>query len=267
MITVSLGLLAIVYGIGVARVWSTAGFGRGIGYWEAASFALGWLVLAAALVSRLDEWSDTLFAAHMLQHELLMVIAAPLVALGAPITAVAWALPNRMEHGAGQRLVRVLARSAWILPAAAVCVLHAVLLWIWHVPVLYDLALAHETVHAVQHLSFFGSGVLFWWVLAHGRTGRSGYGAAVLYVFATALHSGLLGALLALSPHVWYARYLTGRNMWGLSPIEDQQIAGLIMWIPASVVFSAAGLVFLAGWLRESGRRVEHLGSTRPTTI
>jgi cytochrome c oxidase assembly factor CtaG len=94
--------------------------------------------------------------------------------------------------------------------------------------------------------------------------GRARYGAAVLYVFATALHSGFLGALLTLSTRIWYAPYASPSTGWQISPMEDQQVAGLIMWVPASVVFAGAGLGFLMAWLRESARRVEAFEATPP---
>ena len=126
-------------------------------------------------------------------------------------------------------------------------------MWIWHIPALYDAALAHEGVHVVQHLCFFSTAALFWWGIAHGRHGRTGYGAAVVYVFATAIHGGLLGALMTVSPHVWYAPYLTQPSA-RLTPLEDQQLAGLLMWVPASLVFVAGALVLFAAWLRQSDR-------------
>jgi len=256
----ALVLLATLYSIGVSRAWSSAGIGRSIGYWQVASYLAGWLTLVAALASPLDEWSDSLFAAHMLQHELLMAVAAPLIAFGSPLTAFAWSLSG-IRHSS--RVVQRVTRSVGMLPAAMACVLHAAALWMWHLPALYDAALAHESVHAVQHLSFFATGVLFWWILAHGHYGRAGYGAAVLYVFATGLQSGFLGALITLSPRVWYAPYTAAQRLWNVSPIEDQQLAGLIMWIPASVVFAGAGLAFLVAWLHEPGRRVGHSSPTR----
>jgi hypothetical protein len=106
----------------------------------------------------------------------------------------------------------------------------------------------------VQHISFFGTAALFWWGIAHGRYGRIAYGAAVVYVFATAVHSGVLGALLTFSPRVWYAPYLTSHAS-GLTPLEDQQLAGLLMWVPAGLIFAMGGLGFFAAWLRESDRR------------
>src|SRR5437588_564476 len=113
------------------------------------------------------------------------------------------------------------------------------------------------SAHMVQHLSFFGSAALFWWGLAHGRYGRLGYGAAVLYVFATAVHSGVLGALLTFSPRVWYPLYESTASRFGMTPLEDQQLAGLLMWVPASLVFIAGGLYFFAAWIRESERRAQ----------
>jgi cytochrome c oxidase assembly factor CtaG len=239
----------------VFRLWRRAGVGRGIGWWQAGSFVVAWLTLVIALTSPLDEWSEHLFAAHMLQHELLMVVAAPLIALSSPFAALASAFHH--TYLPANAILRPIGRSTATLWAGLVCALHAVALWGWHIPALYDAALAHQSVHAVQHLSFFGTAVLFWWVLVHGRHGRAGYGAAVLFVFGTALHSGFLGALLALSPRIWYAPYATTSALWRLSPLEDQQLAGLIMWVPGSVVFAAAGLTFLLAWLRDSARRVD----------
>jgi putative membrane protein len=106
-------------------------------------------------------------------------------------------------------------------------------------------------VHAAQHASFFLSALLFWWSLLYAR-GRAGYGLGVLYIFTTAVHTSILGALLTFAPSVWYPAYAPGTRAWGLSPLEDQQIGGLIMWVPAGVVYLAAGLALFAAWLRES---------------
>jgi cytochrome c oxidase assembly factor CtaG len=260
MVLFGLVTFALAYGSGVARAWRRSGIGRGIHYRQIACFTGGWLILVAALASPLDEWSDALFAAHMFQHELLMVAAAPLVAFSRPLIAFAWLL-WRTPHGSS--LIGRISGASGALSAGVAFGLHAVALWAWHLPPLYEAALGHEWIHAFQHLSFFGTGVLFWWVLAHGEHGRAGYGAAVLYVFATALHSGFLGALITLSPRVWYVPYTSPQSIWQLSPLEDQQVAGLLMWIPASVIFAGAGLAFLLAWLRESARRVEHGRPTR----
>src|SRR5438067_569297 len=256
--------VGVAYGAGVARLWRNAGVGQGIARGQAAAFACGWLALAAALVSPLDELAERLFAAHMAQHELLMVVAAPLVALASPLVAFMWTLPR-----GGRRTVMYWVRgrriaAAWVAVTApaTVWLLHAAVLWIWHMPSLYDAALQHEAVHAVQHTCFFTSAALFWWGLAHGRYGRTGYGVAVVYLFATAVHSGVLGALLAFSPRVWYPLYDRPATTLGLTPLEDQQLAGLLMWVPAGLVFIAGGLYFFAAWLRESERRTRRLSDS-----
>jgi putative membrane protein len=110
-------------------------------------------------------------------------------------------------------------------------------------------------MHALQHASFLGTALLFWWALVHGREGRMGYGASVFYLFATAMHSGGLGALLTFAPAPWYGDYAGTTVAWGLTPLEDQQLAGLIMWIPAGAAYVVAGLILLAAWMREAERR------------
>ncbi|HWR52996.1 MAG TPA: cytochrome c oxidase assembly protein, partial [Bryobacteraceae bacterium] len=127
----------------------------------------------------------------------------------------------------------------------------------WHAPSLFDATVESEFVHTAQHMSFLGSALLFWWALIRGRGGALGYGAAVLYVFTTAVHTAVLGALLTFAPTPFYPAYAAGSTQqWGLTPLEDQQLAGLIMWVPAGVVYIVAGLWLLAGWLRESEARV-----------
>jgi putative membrane protein len=255
MLATSLGVVAIVYVAGVIRLWRHAGYGRGIRVFDVAAFSVGWLTLVVALSPPLDELSEQSQMAHMIQHELLMVIAAPLIAISLPLVAVLWAMPSPMRRVAVDVVsTEPLARTWRLLTLpASVFLLYAVALWVWHLPALYDAALAHEPVHVVQHVCFFGTATLFWWGIAHGRYGRVGYGAAVVYVFATAVHSGVLGALLTFSPHVWYLPYAE-RHHAGASALEDQQLAGLLMWIPAGITFVAGGLILFAAWLRESDK-------------
>ncbi|MDT7604479.1 MAG: putative rane protein, partial [Acidobacteriota bacterium] len=120
----------------------------------------------------------------------------------------------------------------------------------------FQATLRSEWVHTAQHLSFLVSALLFWWALVHGRQGLMGYGAGVLYMFTTMVHSGLLGALITFAGTVWYPAYGGLTASWGLTPLEDQQLGGLIMWIPAGLVYIVAGLALFAGWLRESESRV-----------
>ncbi len=270
-VAVPLIATAAVYAYGTWRLWQAAGIGAGISRLQAWAFAAGWLALVAALVSPLDALSEVLFSAHMIQHELLIVVAAPLIVFGAPGLGLIWALPARSRKRLFETIRRPHVVAAWavVTAPATVWLLHAVALWVWHLPELYEAALESDAVHAAQHLSFFGSAALFWWGIAHSRYGRLGYGAAVLYVFATALHSGVLGALLTFSATVWYPTYATtaaAAAAWRLTPIEDQQVGGLVMWVPAGLVFVGAGLVFFAAWLRESERRVR-VGAVLPALV
>jgi len=255
MLAASLAAALVVYVAGVARVWRHAGVGRGVTRLQAAAFISGWFVLVGALSGPMDELTDRWLVAHMAQHELLIVVAAPLIAFGAPLVAALWSLPARARVRAAGAVRSRRVETTWMALSApaTVFVLHAAALWIWHLPALYDRALQSEGLHVLEHLCFFGTAALFWWGIAHGRYGRAGYGAAVVYVFATAAHSGVLGALLTVSPKVLYAPYLIAHPS-GVTPLEDQQLAGLLMWVPAGVAFVAGALVLFAAWLRQSDR-------------
>src|SRR5205823_2696864 len=105
-----------------------------------------------------------------------------------------------------------------------------------------------------EHLSFVLTAALFWWGMVHGRYGSIGYGVAVFYVFLTALHSGALGALLTVAPTVLYPIYGRTSVLWNLDPLSDQQLAGLLMWVPSGLVFIVFGLSLFAAWLGDSSR-------------
>jgi putative membrane protein len=255
-------LSGVLYGIGTARLRKVAPIAsRKIDIYY---FAAGWLALVLALISPIHAWGSVLFSAHMTQHEILMLAAAPLLVLGRPIVPFLWAFPKPIAQTFAswskiriwQKIWRTISNPfvAWII--------HAVVLWSWHAPVLFQATLENESVHALQHASFLFSALLFWWAVIHGRQRALGFGLAVLYMFTTALHSGLLGALLTFAKAVWYPDYLNTTSSWGLTPLEDQQIGGLIMWVPAGLVYIAAALALFAGWLRESETRAANFIST-----
>jgi cytochrome c oxidase assembly factor CtaG len=256
-IVIPLVLSAWLYLQGVVRMWSVSGIGHGISKWEAGCFAGGWFALIVALVSPLHPWGGALFSAHMAQHEILMLIAAPLIVLGRPMIAFLKALPGTWA-GALARAGNIWWwQKCWrfITNAMVAWLIDAVVLWVWHAPALMDAVLENPWVHALQHLSFFLSAVLFWWAVVHGPRRALGYGMAVLYMFTAAMHNGLLGVLLTFAGRLWYLPYAHSTQSWGLTPIEDQQLGGIIMWIPACTVYIVAGLALLAGWLRESESR------------
>jgi putative membrane protein len=258
-VVVCLAVSAWLYIRGVRNLWRSAGQNHGVRRWEVAAFSAGWLLLLLALVSPLHQLGSVLFSAHMAQHEVLMAFAAPLLVLGRPIVAFLWALPMSWRRALGGWSAAAPVRSTWevlTLPITAWS-LHALAIWVWHAPRLYQATLESELVHTLQHVSFLGTGLLFWWALLRRCDGRLGRPAAVLYLFTTSVHTTVLGALLTFSSRVWYPIYGAGTAAWGLTPLEDQQLAGLIMWVPAGLAYLIAALAVGASWLQES----------RPTTV
>lgn len=226
---------------------------RGIARRQMACFWSGWTVLTLALISPLHPLGEVLFSAHMLQHELLMLAAAPLLVLSRPLVAMLWGLPLAWRRAVGRVSKTVAVQRVWhfsVAPLAAWSI-SAIALWVWHAPQLFQATLDNQWIHTAQHLSFFLSALLFWWSLFYSRA-PGGYGSGVLSVFTTALHTSILGALLTFAPVLFYPAYRETVGAWGLTPLEDQQIGGLIMWVPAGLVYIVAGLVLFAAWLRES---------------
>jgi putative membrane protein len=251
-------LSAGLYMLGLGALWGAAGTGHGIRRWQAGAFAGGWSILAIALLSPLHRLGGVLFSAHMVQHELLMVVAAPLLVLGRPVVAWLWGVPLAWRQRLGVWSAAAPVRYTWelaTLPSVA-WALHALAIWLWHAPGLYQATLDSELVHSLQHTSFLGSALLFWWALLPGRRGRLGAPAGIVYLFTTAIHTTLLGALLTLSSRVWYPLYDNTTAPWGLTALEDQQLAGLIMWVPAGLAYLVAALALAASWLRDPKPRM-----------
>ncbi len=258
LVVVSLLVSAAIYLRGIYNLWRASGVGNGISLWEAAAFAGGWMCLVIALVSPLHPWGEVLFAAHMTQHELLMLVAAPLFVLSRPFVAALWAMPRGSRKKVNGLVKAKSVSSAWrfLTNPFAAWLVHAVALWTWHIPFLFQATLKSDAVHGFQHASFFLSALVFWYAIMASPRGGLSYGAGVLYLFTTSVHSGLLGVFLTLTTRVWYPAYAPTTAAWGLTPLEDQQIGGLIMWIPAGLVYIFAGLLMFAGWLRDSEKRV-----------
>lgn len=248
-----------LYLAGVARLWRRSGTGAGISRREAALFAIGWLSLVVALVSPLDPLGEALFSAHMVQHELLMLLAAPLFVVSKPLPAWLWALPESIRQALGRFVNRraVAVPWQWLCRPAFAWSLHALVLWGWHAPPLFQAALFSPALHTLQHFSFFFSALLFWWAVLDRRRGVASATGAVVYVFTTAVHTAVLGALLTFSRQVVYPAYLDTAPRWGLGALEDQQIGGLIMWVPCSVVYIVVAMMLVQRALRDSEQRVK----------
>jgi putative membrane protein len=210
--------------VGFTAAWYlTAGRSRRA---HAAPFAAGIGVLLLLFVSPFCALTSALFAARAAHHAILIAVAAPLLA---------WSLPGLKT---GPRL-----------PIVGWTVLQAIVLWIWHVPALYAAALGSDAVYWLMQISLLVSALLFWVSVR-----QAAVTAAVAALLATMVQMGLLGALITFAATPLYAPHLPTTAPWGLSPLEDQQLAGLIMWAPAAALYLAAAL-FLAGrWLHDEGR-------------
>jgi putative membrane protein len=216
-----------------------------------AAFAAALLALAIALASPLELAASSVFAAHMVQHLLLMLVVAPLLVCGRPVLVLGQAMPLR-----GRRLfVRVrahapirAARDALFHPVSA-WVIGVAVLWAWHLPALYEVALRYDALHALEHATLTATAALVW-ALALGRTRRPlAVPAASGLLLATAVQSGALGAVLALAQRPLYPIHASVAPSWGLTPLEDQQLAGGLMWVPPGIVYTVVIAALLAHWL------------------
>lgn len=241
-----------LYVAGITRLWRRSARARRWLAWRGAAGVAGWMALAGALVSPLHALGEQMFTFHMIEHEILMAVAAPLLVAARPLAGVLWGLPASAGRAAHSIVAAKPARAlwGWLTQGATATVLHAVAIWGWHVPVLFDAAVTNPFLHRLQHLSFFLTAVLFWWSVLW----RSGRGVATWHLFATMMHTAVLGALMALAPRVLYKVQTQAATSWGMTPLEDQQLAGILMWIPAGTIYAGAALAMAALWINQSRR-------------
>jgi cytochrome c oxidase assembly factor CtaG len=250
-VTLPLGLSALVFGAGWLRLRRRSRHGGERLEHRAALFAAGWLTLVAALVSPLHQAGERAFSAHMVEHELLMLLAAPLLVLSRPLSAMIWAFPAAARQGLGAAGRWAPLSALWrrLTEPVTTTLAQAAALWLWHAPFLFSLALASTAWHIAQHLCFLVTALLFWSAML--RPTRAHPGLAVLCLFATSVVSGALGALMAFSESPWYPAYAAmGMAPFGLTPAEDQQVAGLLMWIPGGLVHAGAALALVGRALK-----------------
>ncbi len=250
-VALPLAALAALYGAGWIRLARRAP-GLGGRLVVRLACAYGALVtLALALLSPLHDLAHARFAAHMLQHMLLVAVAAPALLLADPFPILLWALPERARGAAGRlvapgRPARTIWRAVTWMPVAWLA--HALVLWLWHLPAAYDAALAHPTLHDLQHLTLFASAVVFWWPVVDPapRVAEPVHpGWRVAYLVLGAFQGAALGLLLALSPRVLYGAYA----LHGPAALEDQARGGVVMWALGGAVDMVAVLALVFAYL------------------
>jgi putative membrane protein len=239
---------ALVF-VAVAGLWYARGLGLLASYppTRVASFLAGMAVIGIALASPLAGVAETIFAGHMVQHLLLVVAAAPLLAYGAPAVPLLRALPAGLRRRIG-RLPRAAGRFARRpLPALAV---HAIVMWVWHLPALYEAAVRDDLIHALEHGSLITTAFWFWaTIVAARRRSAAAYPLRILALFGHMLQSAALGVLLLFAARPLYEIHRAGAHAWGSTPLEDQQLAGVLMWVPPTPVLFIAMSVLFVRWL------------------
>ncbi|HEX6257678.1 MAG TPA: cytochrome c oxidase assembly protein [Euzebyales bacterium] len=247
------------YAVGARALWRSAGRGEVVSRSQVAAYVLAMTAVFIALVSPLDPAAEALFSAHMTQHVLVTLVAAPLFVIAAPLQVLAWGLPPRLRrttarwHGRVRRLLRHPA-----LPAVGLTLFLGVFV-AWHVPALYDAALASDVLHGVEHATMLAAALALWAPVVHPR--RTAPGVGVLLLFISMIATGILSALLVFSPVPWYAHDPAAG--WGVTALTDQQAAGAIMWVLGGGIHIAAGAAAVLRWLsadEQSAHRLERHG-------
>jgi putative membrane protein len=230
---------AVLYTLGARRQ-------RAVSRYQCLLFYAGWFVTSAALVSPLCPLSVSLFAARVAQHAILILVAAPLVMAGRPFLSLGALWPKFARIAAPLGFLRVMATP---IPAAG---LFAVLLWFWHMPAPYAATFDSDLVYWVMHLTLFGSALLLWSALS--LKDDSKLPQVVAAGILTSIQMTFLGALITLTPHALYAPHRFTTAAWDLSPLQDQEIGGLIMWVPGCAVFLAVAIMGLVLAMRRADR-------------
>jgi putative membrane protein len=248
LVTVPLAIVLLTFLVGQRRLASRSKVERKRPW----LFLGGWLVLALSLISPLHQGGERSFTLHMIEHELIMLFATFLLAASHAGGVMAWGLPASLRQLLGGGWKAPLA-SIWrrLTEPVTATIVQAVVMWAWHAPALFNRTLESQGWHVAQHLSFILASLLFWAAMLDSR--RSSYLLSAACLFVTSLIEGALGALMALSMSPWYSAYAAmGMSGIGLDPTTDQQLAGLIMWIPGGLVHGGAALGLLYQWLKTS---------------
>jgi putative membrane protein len=253
-------LVLVALGVAYLRGWRRlAAAGHPPPRWRLALYTLALVTLALALLG-LDEAAASRFSWHMIQHLLLVMVAAPLVLLGNPLPLVLWGLPRAVRGRLAAATLRpatsvrrALVTLSWLPVAGA---LYVITVWGWHLPAAYDAAAEHELVHVVEHAMLLGSALLFWWPVirpAPRLRPPSHPGLVIAYLVAATAQNTALGMALTVPDRPFYPHYVSEAARLGISAVDDQAFGGGLMWSMGHMYLLPI-LVILYTLARESGR-------------
>lgn len=259
-VTTSLIAAASVYWLAWRKVRAAGGIQPPT--WYALAFASGILFLAFSLLGPLETYNEQLFTLHMSQHLVIMQVATPLLLLGRPAQLILRALPPRKtKRTVGFLFGKSNIRYAVIAITGPVVafMLFSVNLGIWHLPSFYEAALTNDWIHHLQHLLFAGFSMLYWWLIIDPvpRHHRLPEGWAIGSIFLSMMIGSGIGAILTLSGSVLYPFYLEAANPWGWSPLVDQQVGGLIMWVGSFLLYAGFAIWLAAQFLQRDERNAD----------
>lgn len=247
LIAAVLVVMGAAHALGTQRAWNQAGYGRLVTTRQPLWFLGGLVVTGIALISPLHTAADSDLVAHMVQHVLLLAVAAPLLVAGAALPAMLWCLPGGWRQQAMRRWRRAVqhqsgrGRIRWLV---VVTVVHILVLWVWHLPVLYDAAVSNDAVHAIEHLCFLGTACGFWWAVGLGPVAVRGQ--AIMAVFATSMAGTALGVAMLLASRPWYSAYPS---------LSQQEVGAVVMWAFPGIGYAIAAVALFASWVSHSDRR------------
>jgi putative membrane protein len=235
--------------LGYMRGWlHVRASSQAVGAWRAGGFLLGLVLVWIAVASPLASGDAHLLTVHMVQHLVLMSLAPPLIWLADPVRLLAWTLPSRLTESVVLSIARwrSIQRLGRLLGHPSVCWLAATTALVaWHVPALLTLSVHSNAWHAIEHASFLGGGLLFWWPVVQPWPSSSTERpwSSVLYLFLATLPCDVLSGFLVFSERIVYPMYLSAPRHLDVSVLDDQQRAGALMWTAVTIIYVVAGVI------------------------
>ena len=259
-VLICLGLLLAIYFWGTRRLLSRSNR-KSAGKIKKWAFGGSLAALLVALISPVDVYSNDLFFVHMIQHLLLVMVAAPLIRISSPMAEYLWGLPESIRRPIGNMLakkglIRIFLHG--VTTPLVAWFLFAIVMWVWHVPEIYDMALNSKQLHDFEHLTMFFVGIVFWWPVLGSPVlfQQLAFPFRFLYLFLALVQNVILAAILTYTDTAIYRFYADSPLHWGISSMADQQLGGVLMWLVGSMMFAGVTIVLIYMWLERDHRRM-----------